>query len=86
MFSLDYSEDEDEKKLSRYMKKSLNIGGFFILKNNNTIEILIFFPKGDKSYYDEDDSENDDFDEYKNDDQVPSSYKIYKKNLLKEKF
>ncbi len=59
---------------------------FFILKNDNSIEILIFFSKGDKSYYDEDDSENDDFDEYKNDDQVPSSYKTYKKNLLKEKF
>ena len=27
--NLDYSEDEDEKKLSRYMKKSLNIGGLF---------------------------------------------------------
>jgi len=41
--------------------------------------------QGDKSYYDDDESENDDFDEYRNEDEVPNSYKAYKKNLLKEK-
>ena len=43
------------------------------------------FLLGDRSYYD-DESENEDFDEYKNDDGVPNSYKAYKKNLLKEKY
>ena len=45
------------------------------------IYFYIFLFKEDKSYYDED-SENEDYDEYKND-EVPNSYSSYKNHLQK---
>ena len=47
-----------------------------------TLVFILQFLTEDKSFYD-DESENDDFDEYK-DDNASNSYSAYKKRLLKE--